>query len=210
MQVSDASKKGRYSILYCAIHMSSKICSKCGKQKDVDRFSKNKDAPDGLSYQCKACHKEYYNENKIRIAERGKAWRTNNAEQYQEYRRNYDITREKGITGKLRAMLRGSRKRAKEKGLVHTLKLKDLHALYVTHCPITGDKISWETGLSQSLSYNPLGPSLDRTNSSEGYTPSNVRIVSHQGNTWKNNMSLSDAIKVVQYLQSVNQTAIDN
>ena len=190
--------------------MASKICSKCGEQKDIDCFSKNKNAPEGLSYQCKACYKDYYDGNKIKIATRAKQWQVDNADQYQEYRRNYDRTRENGITGKMRAMLRGSRKRAKEKGLVHTLKLKDLQALFVTHCPITGNEISWETGLSQLLNYNPMGPSIDRTNSDEGYTPSNVRIVSHQGNTWKNNMSLSDAIKVVKYLQSVNQIAIEN
>ena len=36
----------------------SKICTKCGIQKDESEFYKNKRIPDGLDYYCKACRKQ--------------------------------------------------------------------------------------------------------------------------------------------------------
>lgn len=180
-----------------------KSCGRCKLAKDVDCFSKNKIASDGLSYYCKACVHDYYQSNRDKILAQNREWQKNNAERHQSYRLQYDQQREQGVMGKMRNMLRSSRKRAKEKGLLHTLKMKDLQALFVTHCPITGKEIVWEPDVNQMLHYNPLGPSLDRTNSAEGYTPFNVRIVSHRGNTWKNNMTLEDAEKVVRYLRSV-------
>ncbi len=33
----------------------TKICTKCKTQKDLDDFHKNKNNPDGRSYQCKTC-----------------------------------------------------------------------------------------------------------------------------------------------------------
>jgi hypothetical protein len=180
-----------------------KTCTRCGQRQSLDCFSKNKSASDGLSYHCKTCASEYYQANKDKILAQNKEWQVNNPERCRAYQLQHDRKRETGVTGKMRAMLRGSRKRAKEKGILHTLKVKDLQAMFVTHCPITGREIVWEPDLNQILHYNPLGPSLDRTNPSEGYTPSNVRIVSHQGNTWKNNMTLEDAEKVVAYLRSI-------
>ena len=179
-----------------------KSCGRCKLAKEVDCFSKNKIAPDGLSYYCKACVHDYYSSNRDKILAKSKEWQKHNIERYQNYRLQYDWQREQGVIGKMRSMLRSSRKRAKEKGLSHTLKMEDLQSLFVTHCPITGEEIAWESDVNQTSHYNPLGPSLDRTNPAEGYTPSNVRIVSHQGNTWKNNMTLEDAKKVVRYLRS--------
>jgi hypothetical protein len=179
----------------------SKRCSCCHEEKTLDCFSKNKHASDGFAFQCKTCHANYYQLNKEKISQKQKQWIENNFEHYQEYRKYYDQKREKGIEGKMRAMLRNSRKRAKEKGLEHTLKMKDIEALFITHCPITGNEIVWEPGVEDMLNYNPFGPSLDRTDPNQGYTSSNVRIISHQGNTWKNNMTLENARKVVHYLE---------
>lgn len=36
-----------------------KTCNKCGIQKDLDAFHKNKNKPDGLSGNCKECQKAY-------------------------------------------------------------------------------------------------------------------------------------------------------
>lgn len=35
--------------------MKTKVCSKCGKEKSLDQFHKNKRAPDGRTARCREC-----------------------------------------------------------------------------------------------------------------------------------------------------------
>jgi hypothetical protein len=35
--------------------MKTKVCKKCGQEKELDEFYNRKDSKDGLSYECKAC-----------------------------------------------------------------------------------------------------------------------------------------------------------
>lgn len=53
-----------------------KICTKCGLEKPIEEFSKNRTKKDGLSCECKKCHqsryKQYYNKNKERYRESSK------------------------------------------------------------------------------------------------------------------------------------------
>lgn len=48
----------------------AKLCPKCGQEKFVSQFSKNKGRPDKLSCECKSCHRQmrntYYAANKKR------------------------------------------------------------------------------------------------------------------------------------------------
>ena len=49
--------------------MKTKICSHCGKEKNVSEFTKNKRKKDGLCYWCKQCRKEYDRRNNKEIKE---------------------------------------------------------------------------------------------------------------------------------------------
>lgn len=40
----------------------TKVCSKCGKEKPVSEFSKDKNSSDGYTYQCKECRNKKYRE----------------------------------------------------------------------------------------------------------------------------------------------------
>lgn len=40
--------------------METKICTKCGVEKDLSHFYKDKRTKDGLQYRCKECQKLYY------------------------------------------------------------------------------------------------------------------------------------------------------
>jgi hypothetical protein len=51
-----------------------RICKKCGKTKDVRAFNKDAAKPDGISYQCAQCKKEYHRswcaKNYLKVRER--------------------------------------------------------------------------------------------------------------------------------------------
>lgn len=61
-----------------------KICSKCGIEKTIEEFNRNKNRKDGLVCQCRNCQKEYYEINKEKIKESSKRWRENNPEKAKE------------------------------------------------------------------------------------------------------------------------------
>lgn len=42
--------------------IKTKVCTKCGKELPLSEFSSKKGTPDGLSYQCKECAREYSRE----------------------------------------------------------------------------------------------------------------------------------------------------
>jgi hypothetical protein len=58
--------------------MLTKVCTKCGVEKSVDCFSKQKGCSYGVKYECKVCDKQYkaqyYKANKAAIAEQHKAY----------------------------------------------------------------------------------------------------------------------------------------
>ena len=64
--------------------MNTKFCYKCNENKPLDAFGKNKSKKDGLSTECKPCKKlqdrRYYNENKNKVLESAKNYRTKNPE----------------------------------------------------------------------------------------------------------------------------------
>lgn len=52
--------------------MDTKVCSKCGVERALCEFSKNKNTKDGLQTTCKSCAKAYREKNKERINKRGR------------------------------------------------------------------------------------------------------------------------------------------
>jgi len=67
----------------------SKVCSKCGKEKPRTEFSKGSKAKDGLQYHCKACVKQYRQDNREHISECKKHYRQENREHISEYGKYY-------------------------------------------------------------------------------------------------------------------------
>ena len=72
-----------------------------------------------------------------------------------------------------------ARERAKRKGLEFSISKKDL--IVPEFCPLLGIKID---PLAKDRT---TSPSLDRINSSLGYVPENVWVISSRANTLKNN-----------------------
>ena len=64
--------------------MTTKRCSKCGEEKALCEFSKNKSTKDGLRSLCKTCDKAYKQANKEKIAEQNKAYYEENKDKIAE------------------------------------------------------------------------------------------------------------------------------
>ena len=90
-----------------------KLCHKCGTQKPLSDFYKNKISKDGLQTQCKKCHENY---EKI-----GKS------------------TQE----GLIKNRLRKARCRAKARGLECTVTLEELIEIAPKYCPVFGYELLW-------------------------------------------------------------------
>lgn len=58
--------------------METKICSKCGINKELSEFGKRKDSKSGFRSECKSCFKEYH-----------KSWRVSNPKKYLQYDERY-------------------------------------------------------------------------------------------------------------------------
>jgi hypothetical protein len=73
--------------------MLTKICSKCGEEKVVSEFSKDKSKKDGHRPNCKVCNRKYFKmkrlENPELMAKNLKEFYKKNPNKRKEYRENY-------------------------------------------------------------------------------------------------------------------------
>jgi hypothetical protein len=78
--------------------METKICSKCGEEKEISEFYKSKTSKSGYRGACISCttekHKEYYQNNKQYFYENGVKNRNKNRESYLERSRSYNLNNE--------------------------------------------------------------------------------------------------------------------
>ena len=111
-----------------------------------------------------------------------------NKEKYSKISSNHDW--------KLEQTLRASKNRASKKGLEHTLTLEQLKSLYPpdNKCPVFDIELSW--GFPKDNS-----PSLDRVDSSKGYTFENCQIISNKANRIKADATLEELLLIVAYLK---------
>ena len=79
-----------------------KRCYKCGEEKALCEFSKNKRQKDGLNSLCRACAKAYRAANKEKFAEQAKTYRQANKEKIAERgKAYYEANKEKIIKQKV-------------------------------------------------------------------------------------------------------------
>ena len=157
-----------------------KRCSKCRLTKSLEEFWKNNNSRDGRQHTCIDCQKERWEK---------------------------DVTKREDVRAKFRAREQlyndthvnkylwfEARKRAKEKGLEFTIKPDDITVPDV--CPVSL--------VSMERNRGKLGPnsfSLDRIDSSKGYIPGNVAVISFKANQIKNNFSLEELERLLKYMR---------
>ena len=97
-------------------------------------------------------------------------------------------------------MLNSAKQRAKEKGLEFNLTIDDI--VIPERCPVLGIELRPSVGQGR-LPNDKIwySPTIDRLDNDEGYTPANIRVISHRANFLKNNATLEQMKKVVAYME---------
>lgn len=158
----------------------------------LGEMTKDKRMTDGYSSTCKLCARKRKQEwlHRVRNGEEGlqtvEELKKQNSLQTQKYnnKRGYTYT-----------MLLRARACAKQKGYDFDLVEDDIIIPKV--CPILGIPIIQErTPPANTRSKNPNIPSLDRIDSSKGYTRDNIQIISWRANDLKRTASLQEMIQL--------------
>jgi hypothetical protein len=165
---------------------ATKICNTCKEAKPLAMFTKNKSAPDGLQYKCRACDVIYQ-------AKR----RSDNAEEMLEYGREYQKSRRQDFNYRLQMLINASKQRAKNKDRDHSITVEDIKAIYPSDgcCPIFGMKLEFN-----NAGFRENSPSIDRIDSTKGYTADNIQIISWKANRIKGYASVEELEMLLAYL----------
>jgi len=211
-----------------------KRCPTCNIKKNDSEFYKNKSKPDGLQNYCKICIKEkqqrYYEENKEQIYKKSKEYIDKNKEKRnayyrkkykenpssfknrhnkwedknKEYRLNYHKEYRKNNQEnciKIR-LLSSARRRSESKKIEYNLDREWLEEKLKSGVCV-------KTGLSFIYEGNsPYTPSIDRIDSTKGYTKDNCQIVCKIYNFAKNIWDDSDVENMARGL--LKESGCDN
>lgn len=166
---------------------TTKQCNMCGEHKALFEFSKNKASKDGLQYKCRACDLTYQTKR-----------RSENKEAVLEYGRKYQASKRKDFEYRLKMLLNVSKQRANLKNREHTLTLTDIKELYPADgkCPVFGLTLEFN-----SAGFRETSPSLDRIDSSKGYTRDNVQVISWKANRLKAYATVEELEILVAFLK---------
>jgi hypothetical protein len=98
------------------------------------------------------------------------------------------------------ALCANARARGRKRGFGATITPADL--IWPSHCPVLGLELDYpeRTGMRGAQHAQPNWPSLDRWDSTKGYVPGNVFVISYRANTLKNSATYAEILKVAKYL----------
>jgi hypothetical protein len=169
-----------------ALVSNCKECNRCKKLLPVLSFSINKSAKDGLQSRCRECDKQYQTKRRLE-----------NKDSLLEYGRKYTANKRKDFNYRLQMLLNASKQRASKYNREHTITLQDIKDKYPVDgkCPVFGIDLQFN-----STGFRDNSPSIDRIDSSKGYTADNIQIISWKANSIKRNASLEELILLVNYL----------
>ncbi len=158
-----------------------------------------------VSQVCVVCHQEYVRERQARPEEKERnrlrsrksaftqeAWAARN-ERRSVLWRERRLTRE----GQAKALLRVARRGKRcEIDLPYVLSIWPVD----DKCPVFGTPFLYAAPRGRK---RDTAPSLDRFDSTQGYVPGNVHVISWRANRAKNNSSLEDLRRLLQWMEAV-------
>ena len=183
-----------------------KYCIKCCTTKPLDEFNKASQSKDGHYTYCRKCVRAYIKQKgyatyqyrgpeQQRQAMRSYRKTTKNKEYEASYRKAYL----KSFDGKASKLLSSSKHRAKRKNIEHTLTLSWVKEhLAPMVCAASG--IPFTFHIEEDRTRAPFSPSIDRVDSSKGYTQDNCQIVCLIYNVAKGEGNHSDVMTLAKAL----------
>lgn len=180
----------------------TKVCSKCGSEKNISDFYFRKDR-NGYVSTCNSCRnsligerrkaakreylKKYYNENKQVILKNMREYAENN-------KQNISIRKRDWYINNLRHMMwKNAKRRAKDKGIDFSIKEEDIVITDV--CPVLG------IPLIVGVVRNDNSPTLDRIDNTKGYIVGNIRVISWRANRIKGDATSKEISLVLEYMK---------
>lgn len=171
--------------------MEIKICTSCKESLPISKFYKQKKGKFGVKSKCKLCsdifHKNYRKNNLEQYAK----YQQNHRDRNENYNENDSLRKEQyvlTIKGRSVRLYNGARNRAKKKGWEFNITPEFIYQkLLPLKCEVTNLNLSLDRELIHKA--NALAPSLDRIDSSKGYTLDNVQIVCWWYNAMKQDWS---------------------
>lgn len=168
----------------------------------LDEFPNDKSRPSGKHSKCKACHRKRKAEWQKRVyagdpdVQPLSELRLKQRERERQRRKSLSIEKSLFISCKGRAA---------RKDLAFSITIDDI--VIPKFCPILGielitKKFICEDGKKNSITQDAY-PSVDRIDSSEGYTPSNINIISWRANNLKNNATLHEMVQLGKWAESL-------
>lgn len=149
-------------------------------------------------------------------------WRNNNIDKSRECVKrssNTAIGREKGRKRVARwhaadpkrawaiASISAAKRRAAEKGIDFALDYRFILSIAPETCPATGRRLVYEGHGTSGPT--PNSPTIDRLDSSRGYVPGNVAVISHIANRLKSNATLEEIKRLAAWLEDALEEKTD-
>lgn len=173
-------KERRFQLI---ANLDAKQCSRCKNTKPTSEFTKSRYSKDGYRYQCKVCNYEY-----TKLANRDK-W---NQQYYVNAKTKSPET----------WLWKQAKHRAKTdyNNMEFTIEKEDI--IIPKYCPYLGLELKFFAELSQA-------PSLDRIDSSKGYTKDNIQVVSRLANIMKSNATKEQLIAFAKGVLAMHSKEVD-
>lgn len=162
----------------------TRTCTKCNVTKELLEFDTSKRAKDGRYSICKLCkraaHKQWVkaNPNKVRQSEINR-----------NVRRRLNVKRE---------MFDRVKRRCGRTKVEFSISIEDI--IIPEYCPALGLKLK----VSDKGVPSRNSPSLDRIDSTKGYVPGNVQVISYKANTMKNDATEKELMLFAKWILGEN------
>jgi DNA-directed RNA polymerase subunit RPC12/RpoP len=165
-----------------------KTCSKCNESYWETFFSKDKYKKDGLRSACKACSSKEFAKFKASDGYTKRLTKCNEA--------RADLKQSDPKLLWVKTVMGNAKQRAKYLGIEFSLTKEWLLSNAVDKCPLLDLDLVYSADKSEDKS-----ASIDRIDSSKGYTIDNCKVISFKANRIKNNATYSELLCLVSNLQ---------
>lgn len=166
------------------------VCTFCGEEKERSEFSVRLGTWKNVVSHCKACNRKKYGENAETVRKRAREYYWKNREKIAKR------GRELRESNPARDMYYTAKRRARKMGVACTISMDDI--TIPERCPVFDIPLVVSKG---SCSGN--SPSLDRIDTTKGYTPENTIVVSHKANTMKSNANVDELRALVEFYEEL-------